>query len=72
MSTADAFGNPWQRLARRTAYENPWIVVHEDQVVRPDGRPGIYGVVHFRNKAVGVVAVDALVIPRGTMRLRGA
>jgi len=58
MSTADAFRNPWTRLSRRTAYENPWIVVHEDQVLRPDGRPGIYGVVHYRNKAVGVVVLD--------------
>jgi hypothetical protein len=35
-------------------YENPWISVHEDQVVRPDGEPGIYGVVHYKNVAVGV------------------
>jgi 8-oxo-dGTP pyrophosphatase MutT (NUDIX family) len=59
MSTADPHRNPWTRLARRTVYENPWIVVHEDQVVRPDGKPGIYGVVHFRSRAIGVVALDA-------------
>ena len=51
--------NPWIRLSRRVAYENPWITVHHDEVLRPDGRPGIYGVVHFRNRAVGVVALDA-------------
>ena len=39
-------------------YENPWIVVWHDEVVRPDGAPGIYGVIHFRNLAVGVVALD--------------
>ncbi len=50
--------NPWQRLARRTAYENPWITVWEDQVIRPDGHPGIYGVVHFVHRAVGVVPLD--------------
>jgi 8-oxo-dGTP pyrophosphatase MutT (NUDIX family) len=50
---------PWRRLARRVAYENPWIAVWHDDVVRPDGGPGVYGVVHFRNVAVGVVAVDA-------------
>jgi len=55
---ADPHGNPWVRHARRTVYENPWIVVYEDQVQRPDGRPGIYGVVHFRNRAIGVVAID--------------
>src|SRR5271165_3537700 len=50
--------NPWTRLARRIAYENAWITVWHDDVLRPDGRPGIYGVVHFRNRAVGVVALD--------------
>ncbi len=50
--------NPWRRLARRTVYENPWIRVHHDDVVRPDGSPGIYGVVEFRNLAVGIVALD--------------
>jgi 8-oxo-dGTP pyrophosphatase MutT (NUDIX family) len=39
-------------------YENAWIRVHHDDVVRPDGADGVYGVVEFRNLAVGVVAVD--------------
>ena len=49
---------PWRRRSRTSAYANPWIEVHHDEVDRPDGSPGIYGVVHFRNAAVGVVAVD--------------
>ncbi len=49
---------PWRRRARRVAYENPWITVWHDEVVRPDGSPGIYGVVHFRNLAAGVVTID--------------
>jgi 8-oxo-dGTP pyrophosphatase MutT (NUDIX family) len=53
---ADA--NPWKTLASRTVYENPWIGVREDTVIRPDGSPGIYGVVHFKNRAVGVLPVD--------------
>jgi 8-oxo-dGTP pyrophosphatase MutT (NUDIX family) len=40
------------------AYRNPWITVYHDEVVRPDGLPGVYGVVHFSNVAVGVVAID--------------
>lgn len=59
MSADDPYRNPWKRLSRRTAYENPWILLHHDEVLRPDGQPGIYGVVHYRNKAVGVVALDA-------------
>lgn len=47
------------RRSRRVAYENPWITVWHDEVSRPDGTPGIYGVVHFANLAAGVVAIDA-------------
>jgi 8-oxo-dGTP pyrophosphatase MutT (NUDIX family) len=50
--------SPWRRVARRTAYENAWITVWHDEVLRPDGEPGIYGVVHYRSLAVGVVALD--------------
>lgn len=49
---------PWQRHARRRVYENAWISVFHDDVTRPDGETGIYGVVHFANVAVGVVAID--------------
>jgi ADP-ribose pyrophosphatase len=50
--------NPWRRKSRRLAYENPWIELYHDEVVRPDGQPGIYGVVHFRHRAIGVVPLD--------------
>jgi 8-oxo-dGTP pyrophosphatase MutT (NUDIX family) len=46
------------RRTRRVAYENAWITVWHDEVARPDGNPGIYGVVHFANVAVGVIAID--------------
>ena len=46
------------RHTRRVAYENPWITVWHDDVSRPDGSPGIYGVVHFRNLAAGAVVLD--------------
>ena len=46
------------RTSRRTAYENPWITVWHDEVTRPDGSPGIYGVVHFANAAAGVIVLD--------------
>ena len=39
-------------------YDNPWIELFHDEVIRPDGRPGIYGVVHFLHRAVGVVPLD--------------
>lgn len=43
--------------AQRVVYENPWIRVSEDEVIRPDGGDGIYGVVELRNDAVFVVAL---------------
>ena len=46
------------RHSRRVAYENAWITVWHDEGTRPDGNPGIYGVVHFANLAAGVVAID--------------
>ena len=49
---------PWVRRSRATVYENAWIQVHHDEVARPDGSPGIYGVVHFRALAVGAVVLD--------------
>lgn len=50
--------NPWRTLSTKEIYENPWIGVREDQVIRPDGEQGIYGTVHFKNIAVGVLAID--------------
>jgi 8-oxo-dGTP pyrophosphatase MutT (NUDIX family) len=56
--TPEGPGNPWRTVSSRRVYENPWISVREDQVVRPDGEPGIYGVVHYKNVAVGILAIE--------------
>ena len=48
--------NPWKTLSTKVVYENAWIRVREDAVIRPDGQPGIYGVVETR-LATGVVAL---------------
>jgi 8-oxo-dGTP pyrophosphatase MutT (NUDIX family) len=45
-------------VSSRLVYDNPWIRLREDQVFRPDGQSGVYGVVHFKNRAVGVLPVD--------------
>ncbi len=50
--------NPWQTLSTRETYSNPWIRVREDQVLNPSGGPGIYGVVEYKNRAIGVIPVD--------------
>lgn len=54
-----AFENPWQTRQTEIRYDNPWIRVREDQVIRPDGLPGIYGVVHFKHRAMGIVALSS-------------
>ena len=48
----------WTELNRKDVYENPWIKVTESQVLNPNGGEGIYGVVHFKNLAIGVIALD--------------
>lgn len=50
--------SPWKITSEKTQYDNPWIKVTEFQVLNPSGNPGIYGKVHFKNKAIGVVALD--------------
>jgi 8-oxo-dGTP pyrophosphatase MutT (NUDIX family) len=55
---ASDHSNPWTTISSRSVYDNPWIRVREDQVLRPDGLPGIYGVVEFKNRAVGVLPID--------------
>lgn len=49
---------PWRQVDSALIYENPWIRVTHDNVITPAGTAGIYGVVHFRNRAVGVVPID--------------
>ncbi len=50
--------NPWQTLSSKVEYDNPWIKVTEYQVINPAGGPGIYGVVGFKNLAVGILPLD--------------
>lgn len=48
---------PWTILAERLGYENPWMTVREFDVLRPDGQPGLYGVVEPKNAAIGILPV---------------
>lgn len=54
----DSSKNPWGCKSSKDIYENPWIKVVEDQVIRPNKSEGIYGKVHFRNKAIGIIPLD--------------
>ncbi len=49
--------NPWKTHSSRVVYQNQWIRVREDQVTRPDGGDGIYGVIEIR-PSIGVIAIN--------------
>lgn len=51
--------NPWKITKSKTAYNNPWIKVVHHEVLNPAGNEGIYGVVHFKNYAIGILPLDA-------------
>jgi 8-oxo-dGTP pyrophosphatase MutT (NUDIX family) len=52
------YTSPWKRLTAKKIYENPWIRVEENDVIRPNGSRGMYGWIHFRNKAIGIIPID--------------
>src|ERR1700760_3308421 len=54
----DEHHNPWKIVDKKEIYDNPWINLTEYNVINPSGGKGIYGKVHFKNRAVGVVPLD--------------
>ncbi len=50
--------NSWKTLGSEDKYETPWIKVTQYEVLNPAGKPGIYGVVSFKNLAIGILPLD--------------
>ena len=50
--------NPWKKLKSKNIYQNPWIRLREDLVINPNGGENIYGVVEFKNMAIGIIPID--------------
>ncbi len=50
--------NPWKIHGESSVYENDWIQVIEYDATNPVGTPTSYGVVHFKNIAVGIVPIE--------------
>lgn len=50
--------SPWKTLSTQEVYSNKWISVTAHDVINPAGGKGIYGKVHFKNKAIGIVVLD--------------
>lgn len=49
---------PWRVRSTSTRYDNPWIRVEHHEVITPGQREGVYGVVHFKNYAIGVIPLE--------------
>jgi len=49
----------WKQVSKEVVYDNPWIQVSHEKVLTPNGSDGIYGVVHFKSRAIGVIALDS-------------
>lgn len=50
--------NPWKTKSTEAKYETPWIKVTHHDVITPGGSDGIYGCIHFKNLAVGIIPLD--------------
>lgn len=50
----------WETADFEIMYENPWMIVTEDQAIRPDGSTCTYGVMSTRGPGVLIVAFDTL------------
>jgi ADP-ribose pyrophosphatase len=50
--------NPWKTKSIQKIYENPWIRLENHEVINPAGKDGIYGKVHFKNRAMAIIPVD--------------
>lgn len=50
--------NPWKIKSSKIIYDNPWIKLTEHQVINPSGNDGIYGTIHFKNLALGIIPLD--------------
>jgi len=48
----------WHTKSSKIVYENPFMIVHEDQVLLPNGKPGLYGYIDSKSDSVYVVPVD--------------
>ncbi|MDO8505829.1 MAG: NUDIX hydrolase [bacterium] len=48
---------PWKIKKSEVKYKSPWMEVVEDEVIQPDGTPGIYSVLK-KGAGVSVLAID--------------
>ena len=54
----DENNNPWTIIDSTSVYDNPWVQVTEFNVRNPNNGIGIYGKVHYKNIAIGILVLD--------------
>ena len=50
--------NPWKQRSSKLLFENPWLTLHEDEVINPGGGISHYGKINFKNIAIGIIPLD--------------
>ena len=50
--------NPWEKIDEEVMYNNSWIKVTHLNVINPSGIKGVYGTVHFKHWAIGIIPLD--------------
>lgn len=50
--------NPWKTLKSEKVYDSPWIGLTKHDILNPNGNPGTYSVINFKNMALGILALD--------------
>ena len=50
--------NPWITHSTKEVYDNPWIKLTEHDVTNPGGGKSLYGKVHYKNWALGIIPLD--------------
>ena len=48
----------WITKSSIKVFENPWIVLHDEQVINPWGGESEYGRIHFKHAAMGIIPLD--------------
>jgi ADP-ribose pyrophosphatase len=49
---------PWKVLSKKKIYESPWVMLEHHDIIHPGNEQGIYSVIHFQNRAMGVIPLD--------------
>ncbi|HMY42576.1 MAG TPA: NUDIX hydrolase [Chitinophagales bacterium] len=54
----DETRNPFQTIDETIVYDTKWISVKHANIITPSQTKGIYGTVHFKNYAIGIIPID--------------